>query len=200
MILQWYAGIRPPYWCRNKTLSEGPILPYRVKIWLFLTFKALFRRFYLWNILLRSNVVRAYCNYIYKIILGYFTFILDLELMILEKGDSAGIRPLSWQNRRLGGSYSGVSLKFRFSFFPLMIESKDIRVSTKVYPVNGSELNFESYLLAEPIGRQISDECSCSRRGAYRDDQYIILLLCNHSIDLSWSFAQKFENRTVKYL
>ena len=31
------------------------------------------------------------------------SFIFDLELMTLEKGKNAGIRPLFWQNRRLGG-------------------------------------------------------------------------------------------------
>ena len=31
-----------------------------------------------------------------------FTFIFDLELMTLEKGKNARIRPLFWQNRRLG--------------------------------------------------------------------------------------------------
>ena len=91
------------YWCRNKTLSERPILPSRENFWLFPAFKATFRRFYLWNILLRSNVVRVYCNYIYKVILCHFTFIFDLELMTLEKGKNAGIRPLFWQNWRLGG-------------------------------------------------------------------------------------------------
>ena len=55
------------------------------------------------NILLRSNVVRVYCSYTYHVILCYFTFIFDLELMTLEKGKNAGIRPLFWQNRRLGG-------------------------------------------------------------------------------------------------
>ena len=41
--VQLYAGMRPsPYWCRNKTLSERPILPSREKLWI--AFKASFRR------------------------------------------------------------------------------------------------------------------------------------------------------------
>ena len=56
------------------------------------------------------HVVRVYCNYICKVILCYFTFIFDLELMTLQKGKNAGIRPLFGQNKRLGVSYSGVSL------------------------------------------------------------------------------------------
>ena len=104
LFVQWYAGIRPPppYWCRNKTISERPIIPSREKFWLFLAFEATFRRSYLWNLLLKSNVVRVYCNYIDKVILCYFTFIFDL-LMTLEKGKNAGIRPLFWQNRRQRG-------------------------------------------------------------------------------------------------
>ena len=37
--LQWYAGIRPPpYWCRNKTLFERPIVPPRENFWLWVAF------------------------------------------------------------------------------------------------------------------------------------------------------------------
>ena len=37
----------PPYWCRNKTLSERPILPFRENFRLFVAFKAIFSYFYL---------------------------------------------------------------------------------------------------------------------------------------------------------
>ena len=78
----------PPYWCRNKTLSERPILPSRENFWLFWLSNQLSGDFTyeIWysNILLRSNVVKVYCEYIYKAISCYFTFIFDLEPMTLN--------------------------------------------------------------------------------------------------------------------
>ena len=49
--------------------------------------------------------------------------IFDLKLKVLEKGKNAGIRPLFGRNRRLGGSYSGVSL-YHLIEQSLLISSK----------------------------------------------------------------------------
>ena len=68
-----------------------------------MAFKAIFSRFHERNILLRSCFVRAYCNFVYKVLMCYFALMYELELMTLKNGKNAGIRPFFGQNRWLGG-------------------------------------------------------------------------------------------------
>ena len=65
------------------------------------------------NFSVRSNIVRVYCNYIYMVILSYFTFIFDLELM---REISRNKTPFLAKSAARG-SYSGVSGVFENHFY-----------------------------------------------------------------------------------
>ena len=87
------------YWCRNKTLSQRPILAFRGRFRFCWAFWANYSPFYLENILLSNNVGRDNCYSNYGVllctviadILPYFTYLRGskLELIILQR-ENAG--------------------------------------------------------------------------------------------------------------
>ena len=77
--LQWYAGIRPPYWCRNKTLFERPIKASEGKFWLCVALKANFSPFYL----MKNLIVKLH----HKSLSLYLVFLKNSFVKILKRGD-----------------------------------------------------------------------------------------------------------------